>query len=71
MKEWKVFSGIQNFCWEQSGVKIQGNDLAQGSKKVTELLKGSWADQGDRFVWDGVSGTNTEMMEMEAPCASD
>lgn len=49
MKEWKVFSDIQIFCCEESGVKIQGNDLTEGSKKVTELLKDSWADQGDEI----------------------
>lgn len=45
VKEWKVFSDIHNFCWEESVVKIQGNDLTQGSVKVTELLKDRWADQ--------------------------
>lgn len=49
MKEWKVFSDIQIFYCEESGVKIQGNDLTEGSKKVTELLKDSWADQGDEI----------------------
>lgn len=66
-----MFSGIQNFCWEESGVKIQGNDLTECSKKVTELPKGSWADQSDEICMEYVTGTNTEMTETKAPCTSD